>query len=315
MPAHRPPQKPSVELPAPEQLTAAVADLPTLWSATSTSDKDRKRLLRTLLGDVTLTPDPADPTRLGVGLRWKSGAAQQLHVTRRKNATQLRATDPAALELARRIGPGLDNPALAAALNQAGHRTGTGRPFDADSAANLRHYHRIPYPGLLNDGERTPRQITEHLGVSVGTVHYWIASGFPPARRGPAGRWCIPFPPEVEARLPGPRRRLPTPAHRHRLTPPQPRRAHHRRGRRAPRCQTRRGLQLDRTPLSALSPRARRTGLDPLHRPGRGRLPAAHRELLQAPRHGQNPSRATPGKDRSMKRTSLRFATGSCRPR
>jgi hypothetical protein len=33
--------------------------------------------------------------------------------------------------------------------------------------------------------------------VSTGTVHYWIASGFLPARRGPARRWCIPFPPEV----------------------------------------------------------------------------------------------------------------------
>jgi hypothetical protein len=48
--------------------------------------------------------------------------------------TQLRSTDPAAIELARRTGPGLDNDALAAALNDARHRTGTGQPFDATSA-------------------------------------------------------------------------------------------------------------------------------------------------------------------------------------
>ena len=186
------------ELPSPQQLQATVADLPTLWSAATTSDKDRKRLLRVLLGDLTITPSAADPTRLSVGLRWKSGATQQLQATRRKNAIQLRNTDPAAIELARRIGPSLDNAELAAALNTAGHTTGTGQPFDVDAAGNLRHYHHIPYPGLLAPGELTPRQVAELLGVSTGTVHYWITTGFLPARRGPAGRWCIPFPPQVE---------------------------------------------------------------------------------------------------------------------
>src|SRR5712691_3920209 len=186
------------ELPGPEQLAATVADLPALWSAPTTSDKDRKRLLRTLLGDVTLTPSASDPAQLAVGLRWKSGASQQVQVTRRKNAIQLRSTDPAAIELACRIGPGLDNNALAAALNDAGHRTGTGQPFDGVAAGNLRNYHHIPYPGLLEDGELTPRQAAELIGVSTGSVHYWINAGYLAARRGPAGRWCIPFDSEVE---------------------------------------------------------------------------------------------------------------------
>ncbi|MEV1005454.1 MerR family DNA-binding transcriptional regulator [Nonomuraea sp. NPDC050202] len=89
--------------------------------------------------------------------------------------------------------------ALAAALNAAGHRTGTGQPFDGVAAANLRHYHHIPYPGLLHDGELTPRQVATRVGVSIGTIHYWINAGYLPAPRGPANRWAIPFPPEVEA--------------------------------------------------------------------------------------------------------------------
>jgi hypothetical protein len=97
------------ELPAPDQLAATVADLPALWADPATSDKDRKRLLRALLADVTITPDGQDRTRLLVGPRWKSGASQQVQVTRRKNAFQLRSTDAAAVELARRIGPALDN--------------------------------------------------------------------------------------------------------------------------------------------------------------------------------------------------------------
>ena len=187
------------ELPGPDQLAATIADLPALWAAPTTSDKDRKRLLRTLLADVTLTPSASDPAQISVGLRWKSGASQQVQVTRRKNAYQLRATSPAAIELARRIGPGLDNNALAGALNDAGHRTGTGQPFDGVAAGNLRSYHHIPYPGLLEAGEHTPRQVAQLIGVSTGTIHYWINAGYLTARRGPAGRWCIPFPPDVEA--------------------------------------------------------------------------------------------------------------------
>jgi predicted site-specific integrase-resolvase len=198
-----------------------VTDLPAVWAAETTSDKDRKRLLRTLLADVTITPSETDPTQLAVGLRWKSGAASQVTVTRRRNAIQLRTTDPAAIALAQRIGPSLDNPALAAALNQAGHRTGTGQPFDGVAAGNLRHYHHIPYPGLLSEGELTPRQVAERIGVSVGTIHYWINAGVLPARRGPANRWCIPFPPEVEATC---RDRALGSAHQHRDIDPQARR-------------------------------------------------------------------------------------------
>ena len=186
------------DLPAPEQLAATIADLPALWSAPTTSSKDRKRLLRTLLADVTLTPSPTDHTQLLAGLRWKSGASQQIPVTR-PQPIQQRTTDPAALELARKIGPTCDNITLAATLNQAGHTTGTGQPFTPVSAANLRHYHHIPSATLLPDGELTPRQVADRIGVSRTTVHTWInTAGQLPARRGPVGRWAIPFPPQTE---------------------------------------------------------------------------------------------------------------------
>ena len=210
------------QLPTPEQLATTVADLPTLWSAPTTTDKDRKRLLRTLLGNVTITPSIDDTTLIDVGLRWKSGASQQMQLTRRKSAVQLRNTDPAAIVLARRIGPSLDNASLAAALNTAGYTTGTGAPFTVDAAGNLRHYQHIPYPGLLRDGERTPHQIADHIGVSTGTIHQWITTGLLPARRGPANRWCVPFPPEVEQAC---RDRAANSSHQHTDIDPCPRQA------------------------------------------------------------------------------------------
>jgi DNA invertase Pin-like site-specific DNA recombinase len=188
-------QKP---LPDKEELAKAVGDLPRLFTAASTADRDRKRLLRTLLGDVTLRPgDTADQLR--VGLRWNSGATEELIVTRLRPVTESRRTDPAAVAFAREIGPGLTNPELAAALNAAGHATGTGEPYDRAAACNLRYAYRIGSPDLLKPGELTPRAVADRLDVATAVVHDWLAAGTLAARRSPAGRWCIPFGPEVEA--------------------------------------------------------------------------------------------------------------------
>ena len=63
-------------LPPPAQLATAVADMQTLWAAPSTSDKDRKRLLRTLLGDVTLRAPGRTPANCGSGCAGSPGPAR-----------------------------------------------------------------------------------------------------------------------------------------------------------------------------------------------------------------------------------------------
>jgi DNA invertase Pin-like site-specific DNA recombinase len=198
-------------LPPPEQLQSAAADMRRLWHAPTTADKDRKRLLRTLIGDITLRhcQDPAD---LRIGIRWNSGATTELAARRPRPVYDLHKTSPEAIGLARRIGPDLDNNALAKALDDAGHRTGAGRRFDATAASNLRTYHRIPYPRLLSDGELSPSQVAGRIGAPLSTVHYWISAGYLPARRGPASRWAIPFPPAVEQAC---RNRLADSPHQH----------------------------------------------------------------------------------------------------
>jgi hypothetical protein len=66
---------PAVE-PSRAQIEALARDVPALWAADSTSEKDRKRLLRALVADVTITSQPAS-SELRVGIRWRSGAAEQ----------------------------------------------------------------------------------------------------------------------------------------------------------------------------------------------------------------------------------------------
>ena len=48
---------------------------PTLWAAPTTSARDRKRLLRLLIRDITVTRGP-EPKRLCLNLRWQGGATR-----------------------------------------------------------------------------------------------------------------------------------------------------------------------------------------------------------------------------------------------
>jgi hypothetical protein len=69
-------------LPDHDALLALAADLPRLWDAETTSPRDRKRLLRTLVADVTLLPE-LDAETVRVGVRWHTGASDELTVERR----------------------------------------------------------------------------------------------------------------------------------------------------------------------------------------------------------------------------------------
>ena len=115
--------------------------------------RDRKRLLRTLVADVTLLPEP-DLSKARIGIRWHTGASDEVVVARRTRVVERRRTHPAAVDLARQLWQ-LSNGEIAERLNQEGYTTGVGRPFDCDAVASLRHYHAIPRPQLLHEGELT----------------------------------------------------------------------------------------------------------------------------------------------------------------
>jgi len=70
----------AILLPPRAELEALASGLPRLWTAPTTSPKDRKRLLRTLLADVTLSSEPG--SRVRVGIRWRTGATEELVVFR-----------------------------------------------------------------------------------------------------------------------------------------------------------------------------------------------------------------------------------------
>ncbi len=197
-------------LPSRAELEKLTSDMSALWHAPTTASRDRKRLLRTLISDITLLPEP-DFAKARIGIRWHTGATDELVVARRQDVTQYRRTDPAAIDVARSLSH-LANREIAERLNAAGCVTGAGRRFDNNAVASLRHCHQIPPPGALEESEVAVADVARRLGISHGAVIYWINRGWLAARRGLNNQWCIPFDARVEADC---RRRVARSAHIH----------------------------------------------------------------------------------------------------
>lgn len=145
-------------LPAKDALQVLAADVPRLWHAETISHRDRKRLLRTLVADVTLLPQP-DPDTVRVGVRWHTGATDELTVPRPGPGR----TPAAAVELMRRHGATHTSAQLADLLNAAGLRTGKGKPYTERNVASIRNVYKIYGPRTAG-----PSPLTTARSASTG---------------------------------------------------------------------------------------------------------------------------------------------------
>jgi len=204
-------------LPGRAELEKLAADLPGLWNAPTTSARDRKRLLRTLIADVTVLPEP-DRTKARIGIRWHTGVTDELTVDRPVHPGTARRSPAPAIDLVKRLGPATSNDELVTRLNAAGHLTGHGRPFDIDAVQWIRHAYQIPVPDPYGPGEISVAEAARRLGCSSGVIYHWIHTGRLTARRGSASRFCIPWNAQAEA---GCRSRIAQSAHLGRAARPR----------------------------------------------------------------------------------------------
>ena len=185
-------------LPSRAELEQLAADLPALWQSATTSNKDRKRLLRTLVADITLLPE-TNPSMVRIGIRWHTGGSDELRVARAAHPGTAKRSPSPAVDMVIRLGPTTPTDQLAALLNAAGLSTGTGRPFDVKAVQWIRHAYRIPAPAPYADGEISVADAAARLGCSRGVVYDWIKTGKLAARRGPGSRLRIPWTDQTES--------------------------------------------------------------------------------------------------------------------
>jgi hypothetical protein len=189
---------------SPEQQTQVrllANDLPRLWQAATTSAKDRKRILRLLLKDITLEKRPVTHQAI-LHLRWQGGATEDLVIELPLKTADRWRYPEALVNKVRQLAQQQTDPQIALALNQEGLRSAKGRAFTASMVAWIRGKHRIPAPVLQQPGELTVRQLSQKFAVSQNVVYYWLGKGLVTARRPqPNGRMWITLTDQQEQEL------------------------------------------------------------------------------------------------------------------
>jgi CheY-like chemotaxis protein len=159
-----------------DRFRSLVADFPRLWQHPDTPDRERKRMVRLILDDVTLAKTPEGLT---AHVRFRGGAVTTLTLTRALNAWQLRETSAEIVALVDQLLETHSDAAIATILNERGYLSGTRQPFHQGIVKHIRHSHRLRsrYARLRARGLLTRDEMADRLHVSTDTVKIWARHG------------------------------------------------------------------------------------------------------------------------------------------
>ena len=185
----------------------AGADLRKVFDAPTTTDRERKQLLRAILTDVVVTVD-RDSEQHTAELRvvWEGGEVTEHTVTLPRTGSHTRCTDQDTIALVRQLAERYPDKQIAAILARQRRLTGAGNPFTAHRVAGLRAHHEIPacpVRATSDDGEVvTIAKAASELDVSTATVHRWLREGFIVGEQiTPGAPWQIRLTDELRARV------------------------------------------------------------------------------------------------------------------
>jgi DNA invertase Pin-like site-specific DNA recombinase/transposase len=184
-------------------LKTLARDLPKLWAATTTSDRDRKELLRTLISEIVVTISrPENIARVEV--LWEGGARSELSIRLLRRGGERHRTDEDTLELIARLAVHHPDHQIAGTLNKQGRRTGTGLPFTATRVKYLRQRNGIPDPPPPDPDSHTMtiKQAATELGVCHTTIYRWLRAGLLPGEQvTPNAPWRVRLTDEIRAQF------------------------------------------------------------------------------------------------------------------
>ncbi len=164
-----------------DQVLALASDFPRLWADPKTPNRERKRMARLLLEDVTLRRDQDVVAQV----RFKGGATRELHLPLPKRSWELTQTDPETLAAIDQLLNEHTETEIAQLLNQRGLRSGRGLAFTPIMVYRLvREHHmatrdvRLRARGLL-----AARDIGQLIDCAPNLVNYWRCQGLLPCVR------------------------------------------------------------------------------------------------------------------------------------
>jgi len=152
-------------------------DFPRLWKAPTTPARDRKRIIRLLIRDITVVKDPQKPKLLHLQIHWQGGATETIRARQRPNYPEAIRYPTSFVAKIRALTEQYDDQQIAAQLSSEGLTSSTGKSFTASMIRWIRYKHRISRQSTPDDGTFNVSQVRARYGVSLWVVHYWIERG------------------------------------------------------------------------------------------------------------------------------------------
>lgn len=170
-------QKKAVML-TPEQrdkIIALAKDFPYLWNSPTTKFKDKKRMLRLIIKDITVERVP-EPKKVILHVRWQDETCEDISIDLPKKIYERIQYSQKTVDKVRQLAFHLSDEKIATKFNRQGLMSAKNRHFTAIMIGWIRRRYGIPSV-QQPPGEFTVGQVMEKFGVSRHVVYYWIERG------------------------------------------------------------------------------------------------------------------------------------------
>ena len=151
-------------------------DFPKLWRNPRTPVREKKRMIRFLIEDVTMIRGEEDIT---LHVRFKGGAKKTLKIPPPLKSWEYNVTDPKIVQVVDELLADHTNSEIAAILNKRGYKSGQGHRIDSRTVIGITHGYKLKtrYARLRAKGWLRAEEVADLLGVCVGSVRRWGREG------------------------------------------------------------------------------------------------------------------------------------------
>jgi hypothetical protein len=159
-----------------EEVLKLAKDFPRLWKNPRTPVREKKRMIRFLIEDVTMIR--AEDITLHV--RFKGGATKTLKLPLPLKGWEYNLTDPKIVEIVDELLSDHTYSEIATILDERGYKSGQGHRIDSRTVIGITHGYKLKtrYARLRATDKLRVDEVAGHLGVSAGTVRIWGKKGF-----------------------------------------------------------------------------------------------------------------------------------------
>ena len=172
-----------------EKILALARDLPRVWRAPSTKNKDRKEMLRLVIKDITVERGKHERNAM-LYIRWHGGVCEQMKVEIPPPRPEQIRYKADVVDSVRELARHLPDAQIASTFNEQGTVSAKGLRFTAAMVKWIRHKHKIPAAELKEPGEMSVKEVAAKFAVNPTVVYYWISRGILKTRRVNNGSRC-----------------------------------------------------------------------------------------------------------------------------